>query len=253
MDPVLRIALEELRTSEGYVAYVYDDKRGRRGRLTGPGDCRLEGGQYKVRATGGTATIGYGETRRDVLDKYWNTEMSPAEALALLARRVERDFYRPILPMITVPLSPRQWAALVHFTYNVGVRGFGESTLRRVINEGGHYGTAQKGKVRDAFMMWLRPPELRGRREKEVAMFFDSRPAPVGPPDEAPPLPKRKDIRMFFFWHDGAVYLAAPPWRSPHGLSPAMIDPLVAAGVPIIGDAKAKSGYFDMLSPERPK
>ncbi|HEV2071434.1 MAG TPA: lysozyme [Acidimicrobiales bacterium] len=252
MEAAVRIALDELRTSEGYVAYVYDDKRGRRGRLTGPGECRLEGGQYKVKATGGTATVGYGETRPDVLDKYWNATMSEAEAFALLAQRVEQDFYRPIRSMISVPLSARQWAALVHFTYNVGVRGFRDSTLCRVINEGADYGSVRDGKVRAAFMMWLKPPELRGRREKEVAMFFDTRPITTEQP-EVPLPPKRKDTRMFFFWHDGAVYLAAPPWRSPHGLAPAMIDPLVAAGVPIIGNAKDKSGYFAMLSPERPK
>ena len=249
MEPALRIALDELRTSEGYVAHIYDDKRGRSGRLKGPGECRIEGSQYKVKATGGTATIGYGETRRDVLDKYWNGTMSEHEAFALLAERVERDYYRPLVSMITVPLSPRQWAALVHFTYNVGVRGFRDSTLRKAINAGGDYGTARQGKVRDAFMMWLKPPELLGRREKEVAMFFDSRPPPIDQSGKVPPPAKRKDARMFCFWHDGAVYLAAPPWRSPHGLPPAMIDPLVGAGVPIIGSAKDKSGYFDMLRP----
>ncbi len=245
MEPALRIALDELRKSEGYVAHVYDDARGRLARLKGPAECRIQGGQYKAKATGGTATIGYGETRRDVLDKYWNRTMSEAEAVALLAERLERDYYRPLLGMIDVPLSARQWAALVHFTYNVGVGGFRDSTLRRVINAGGDYGTAGLGKVRDAFMMWLKPPELRGRREREVNMFFDPRPAP----GEAPPPRTRKDTRMFFFWHDGAVYLAAPPWRSPHGLPPAMIDPLLAAGVPIIGQAQDKSGYFDMLRP----
>lgn len=72
-----------------------------------------------------------------------------------------------------------------------------------------------------------------------------------------PSRPKRKERQMFFFWHVNppdrpAVYLAVPPWRSPHGLPPEAIDPLVAQGVPLIGKDGDKSAYFDLLSPDRP-
>ncbi len=56
---------------EGWRPYVYDDKSPWPRTEVGRGDCFLSGSQYKVRRTGGTATIGYGETLAEVIDRYW--------------------------------------------------------------------------------------------------------------------------------------------------------------------------------------
>jgi len=68
---------------------------------------------------------------------------------------------------VRVPLEQHEFDALVHFTYNVGGPNLRRSRLLRLINQG-HKGEAG----RSGFHGWLRPPELRGRRDAESAMFL---------------------------------------------------------------------------------
>jgi lysozyme len=74
-----------------------------------------------------------------------------------------------------VCITQHQFDALVSFAYNVGtgvVRerrgGMSGSTLLKRINAG------ESGQsIRNAFMMWLKPPELKGRRTKEANLYLN--------------------------------------------------------------------------------
>jgi len=63
---------------------------------------------------------------------------------------------------ITVPLKQHQFDALVSFDFNTG--GIFKAQLTKQINSGDFSG---KG-----FMGWLRPPEIRDRREAEMRLFL---------------------------------------------------------------------------------
>lgn len=62
------------------------------------------------------------------------------------------------------------------------------------------------------------------------------------------PNPDKED-QLFFFWHLKAMYLAGPGWRSPWGMNPDNINPLVATGrYPIAGKFGQPNDLFDMLT-----
>lgn len=85
----------------------------------------------------GVETIGYGETSRDVIERYRSTGISQADALALLGRRVQ-GFADEVEACITNKgdLTPNRHAALTSFTYNIGVGALQESTLLKRFNAG---------------------------------------------------------------------------------------------------------------------
>jgi len=167
----LAIVVGDLKASEGFRAQVYDDSTGRR---VASGDCNRDGARFVVRGTGGIATVGYGETLADVVAGAWRTGgLSEGHAAAWLAEAVERRYFAPIRPPVTVTLNPNQWAALVSLAYNIGTGGFVDSTVLRVVNDGlPAWGSAGGGRLRDAFLMWAHPESLRPRRLAEVRRFF---------------------------------------------------------------------------------
>ncbi len=58
-----------------------------------------------------------------------------------------------------------QFDSLVSFCFNIGCGGFSNSTVAKVINRG------EFNRVSDAMIMWNKPVEIKGRREKEVKLF----------------------------------------------------------------------------------
>ena len=73
--------------------------------------------------------------------------------------------------LVRVPLSQHQFDALCSFTYNVGVKNFAESTLRKMVN------AAMFGEAAEQFLRWTRAsgrvlPGLVKRREEERALFM---------------------------------------------------------------------------------
>ena len=83
-----------------------------------------------------------------------------------------------ILILIQAALNQNQFDALVSFCYNVGVFGFGASTLRKKINK-----NAFAPDIRTEFMRWINATDpvsgkkvpLKGlfrRREKEANLYF---------------------------------------------------------------------------------
>lgn len=63
---------------------------------------------------------------------------------------------------VKVSLKQNEYDALVHFVYNVGEPNFKKSNLLRNLNAGNKQLAFDKG-----FHGWLKPPELKKRRDKE--------------------------------------------------------------------------------------
>jgi lysozyme len=172
-------ALEHLKRWEGLVLFAYDDAEGpRTRRLVAPGE-----------AVRGTLTIGYGHTRTV---KPGQT-ITPVEAEQLL-RADLRVFEDAVNDAVLVPLNGNQFAALVAFTFNVGVGAFRSSTLLRRLN-GGEYDAVPIEMAR-----WTKTtiagkrvtsPGLVNRRAAEAGLwvkgdFVTSASVPVEQPPTAP-------------------------------------------------------------------
>ena len=129
------------------------------------------------RDPGGVLTIGYGHTgdveagQRITLDQ---AEHFLNEDLRTAQDAVER--------LVKVPLTDRQYSALVSFVFNVGEGQFAESTLLRKLNAGDYSGAA------DEFLRWTRSgsvelPGLVERRRLEREIFLDSEWRLFAPPE----------------------------------------------------------------------
>lgn len=119
----------------------------------------------------GVETIGYGETRRDVIERYRGRRMSRHEAMELLKRRVQ-EFADAVDANVTnrAALTPQRHAALTSFAYNVGVGGFAGSTACARLNAGDLDGACE------AIGWWNKAggrvlEGLSRRREAEMALF----------------------------------------------------------------------------------
>ncbi len=108
----LRAAAIFIASFEGFVGHVYDDGVG-------------------------VETIGYGETRRDIIERYRSSGISEPTAFDLLQQRVQ-EFADAVERCITnrAALTPIRHAALTSFAYNVGIGGFRDSTVCARFNSG---------------------------------------------------------------------------------------------------------------------
>lgn len=140
------------------------------------GDPR-RGDPYRCPA--GVWTQGYGRTRGI-------TERSPriteGEATANL-REDMAEYARGVAAVLARPATQNQFDAMVSLAFNIGLAGFGRSTVLRKFNAGDTAGAAE------AFRLWNKAggqvsPGLVRRRAREVALFTDG---------EAAPMPQRVD------------------------------------------------------------
>lgn len=126
--------------------------------------CRLDA--YPDPGSGGTPwTIGVGHTGGVRPGDRCTMEEAMAWLRADVAWAEEA-----VSGQVRVPLSQRQFDALVSFVFNVGAGQFGSSTLLRLLNQGDHAGAAAQ------FERWTRAagrvlPGLVKRRAAERAMF----------------------------------------------------------------------------------
>ncbi len=92
--------------------------------------------------------------------------------------KVLPKYEEPVRSAVRVPLHQHEFDALVHFTYNVGGPNFQKSKLLQNINAGRYESAGKSG-----FHGWLKPPELRGRRNRESDIFlkadYGTSPIPV--------------------------------------------------------------------------
>lgn len=118
----------------------------------------------------GVPTIGVGHTGHDVTRAdverglTWTREECDA-ALAADLRRIEAAVNNGC----TAPPTQNQFDAFVSLAFNIGARGFADSTALRRFNSGDIAGAAE------AFLMWRNAggkPILLGRRIREKAVFL---------------------------------------------------------------------------------
>ena len=69
--------------------------------------------------------------------------------------------------LVKSKINQNQFNALVSLAYNIGITGFRNSTVLRKVNI-----NPNDPAIKEAFMMWLKNPELKGRRESEVKQYF---------------------------------------------------------------------------------
>ena len=134
----------------------------------------------------GVETVGYGETRRDVIERYRGGKISRAEALELLKRRVQ-EFADGVEASITnrSALTPPRHAALTSLAYNVGLGGFAGSTACVRFNAGDLDGAAE------AIGWWNKAggrvlEGLARRRTAEIALFRGDGARPLAGPANDP-------------------------------------------------------------------
>jgi lysozyme len=126
--------------------------------------CRLEAYQD----AGGVWTIGFGHTGPEVREGLtWTQEEADAALLSDIIRaRGEAQ------KAVTVPLTDRQWAALVSFVFNLGAGALRDSTLLKLINQSRFLEAAKE------FPKWDHDGgrEAKGlliRRVKEALLFLE--------------------------------------------------------------------------------
>ena len=124
------------------------------------------------RCPSGWITFGFGSLQSTYPDVKLPVTREQAEEYLL---KDMRKFERGIRRLITVPLSENQLAALISFTYNLGLGALQRSTLRMKLNRGDYEGAA------DEFLKWDKArvggvmralPGLTRRRVAERNMFI---------------------------------------------------------------------------------
>lgn len=84
-----------------------------------------------------------------------------------LGKIVAEDFAKKVAKLVKSNVNQNQFNALVSLAYNIGVTGFANSTVLRLVNI-----DPNNAKIQDAFMMWTKNKELIGRRKSEVKQYF---------------------------------------------------------------------------------
>lgn len=118
----------------------------------------------------GIWTIGFGHTGPEVVA---SMTISLEQALELLENDISVAI-TAILDFVKVPLADNQLAALVDFTFNLGVGALKSSTLLRLLNMSDYIGASKQ------FIRWdkaeingqlLEVEGLKNRREREVVLW----------------------------------------------------------------------------------
>lgn len=123
----------------------------------------------------GVPTIGYGETRSDIVAK---GRISEGFARRLLRQRIDNDFAPAVDRSLTREPNQHQFDAMVSLAYNIGTGGFADSTVAREFNRG------NARKAGQAFLLWVKAggrtiQGLVNRRRAEVKLFFTATPPPI--------------------------------------------------------------------------
>ncbi len=84
-----------------------------------------------------------------------------------LANLTAMDFAKKVDALVKSNVNQNQFNALVSLAYNIGINGFKNSTVLRLVNA-----DPDNGKIQGAFLMWTKNPELVGRRKSEVKQYF---------------------------------------------------------------------------------
>lgn len=92
--------------------------------------------------------------------------LSDKEVREVFARDLQM-FERAVNESVHVPILQNEFDAFVSIAFNIGISGFKRSTFLKRFNNGN-----SKRAVADAILWWNKPPEIRGRRQKEADLFL---------------------------------------------------------------------------------
>ena len=106
----------------------------------------------------GVWTIGIGQTKYDGFDPKAAGHLTIDQVFALFKRKI-KDYEKPV-NALGLALKQHQYDALVSFCYNVGPGNLAKLCKDRSL--------AQIG---EALMLYVKPPEVAGRRKKEQILF----------------------------------------------------------------------------------
>jgi len=84
-----------------------------------------------------------------------------------LSKIIADRFATKVNSLVKSNVNQNQFNALVSLAYNIGLKGFENSTVLRKVNA-----NPNDKKIQDAFMMWTKNKELIGRRKSEVEQYF---------------------------------------------------------------------------------
>ena len=128
----------------------------------------LRAGKPTAGLSGAPWTIGWGDTGPDVVE---GLVITSEESDQRFARRMALEFEPAVRKAVKVPLTQRQFDALVSIFYNAGVSALSASTLVQVLNLGDYGGAAAQ------FPRWNKSggevmKGLERRREAERLVFL---------------------------------------------------------------------------------
>lgn len=89
------------------------------------------------------------------------------EEATKLGKITADNFSDVVDKLITSKVNQNQHNALVSLAYNIGLNGFKNSTVLRLVNK-----NPNDPKIKEAFMLWTKNKELISRRKSEVLQYF---------------------------------------------------------------------------------
>jgi lysozyme len=133
---------------------------------------KFEGFSEKAYCDVDAYSIGYGThlVTPDLVSAYRYAVITKEEATELLTEKI-MDIHNTLLCFVNIPLNDNQYAALVSFSYNVGINGLTRSKLLAYLN-------AKKYKlVCNQFQKWIHVKHRRNkmlikRRQIERVLFL---------------------------------------------------------------------------------
>lgn len=121
----------------------------------------------------GVWTIGVGHTKAagGINPETFTGTITVKEAIDLFRKDIVK-YENGVNKAVRVPLKQNEFDALVSFHYNTGA--IAKATLTKTLNEGNVW------KAGAQFMNWVKPPEIKKRREAERDLFLNGKyPAPM--------------------------------------------------------------------------
>ncbi len=120
----------------------------------------------RYRDSVGVWTVGVGHTKAaGGIDPITVTSDRPAGEWIALFRKDIAKYEAGVTAALRVPVSQHEFDALVSFHFNTGA--IGRATLVKTLNAGDRATAAAQ------FLSWKSPPEIIGRRTKEMLLFRD--------------------------------------------------------------------------------
>lgn len=170
-------------------------------------------------------TIGIGHTKAagGINPETFKGTLSLQQAIDLLRTDIVK-YEDAVNKAVKVPLTQYEFDALVSFHYNTGA--IARATLTKTLNAGDKVSAGKQ------FMNWVKPPEIKGRRQAESTLFLTGKyPAPMAtiyPADAAGKVQWSKGARVNVRELLDAGNIATPPLPKPAPVptpKPVVIEP----------------------------